>query len=121
MFLYNKVADIAFLSLKDNTDEPDVLSGLDVFLWVSSFEYLLNGLFFGFVGFEFKDEGVVLVGESHIHPTLIGGILNTDLYAHRGKEGIHHRGVESLILVDVVSSVPVAGYGGEEAFDGGFK
>ena len=47
VLLYNKVTYIAFLSIKNDTDEPDVLSGLDVFLWVSSFEYLLNGLFFG--------------------------------------------------------------------------
>ena len=119
--MYNKMADISFISIKDDTDEPDVLSGLDVFLWVSSFEYLLDGFLFGLVCFEFKNKGVVFVGEGHIHPTVIGGILDTDLYTHRSKEGIDHRGIESLILVDVVSSVPVAGDGSKEAFDGSLK
>ena len=121
MFLDEKWSDVAFFSIKDDADEPDVLSRFGVFLRVTSLDDLLNGLFIGSVGFELKDEGVVFVGKSHIDATLACCLFDTYLYPHRGKKGIDHRGVEALILVDVVFSVPVAWNGGEETSDGSFR
>ena len=121
MFLDEKWSDVAFFSIKDDADEPDVLSRFGVLLRVTSFDDLLNGLFIGSVGFELKDECVLLVGKGHVDATLACCLFDTYLYPHRGKKGIDHRGVEALILVDVVFSVPVAWNGGEETFDGSFK
>ena len=121
MFLDEKWSDVAFFSIKDDADEPDVLSRFGVFLRVTTLDDLLNGLFIGSVGFELKDECVLLVGKGHIHATLACCLFNTYLYPHRGKKGIDHRGVEAFILVDVVFSVPVAWNGGEETSDGCLK
>ena len=63
---------------------------------------------------EFENINIGAQFNRHVNATVIGSVFHTYIYPQGGKIAVHNGGVITLVIGQLIFSVPVVGNGGEK-------